>query len=128
MRHSFRYFGATCGTPCIVPWHCIADIVNSCKNSESNILQRYLVLDICHFFLICLLRLLFSFNCHFTDYVGCVQYVTDLLQSTKPTKEVTYWRDIGIQNLEYVTYIHNYFFSYHIYTHISIPIIVTFTL
>jgi hypothetical protein len=48
--------GATCGTPCIVPWHCIADIVNSCKNSESNILQRYLVLDICHFFLLYVCR------------------------------------------------------------------------
>ena len=46
-----------------------------------------------------------------TDYVGCVQYVTELLQSTKTTKEATIWRDIGIQNLEYVTF--NYIYIFH---------------
>ena len=36
------------------------------------------------------------------DYVGCVQYVTEIQRSTKPTQSSTVWRDIGVQNLEYV--------------------------
>ena len=44
----------------------------------------------------------------FTDYIGCVQYVTELLESVKASKEIVYWRDIGIQNLEYVSFHLNY--------------------
>ena len=36
----------------------------------------------------------------FTDYVGCVTYVTGVQEVVKPTNEVLQWRDIGIQNLE----------------------------
>ena len=54
-------------------------------------------------------KLISKINPTFTDYVGSIQYVTELLESTKPSKETTAWRDIAIQNLEYVPFTYNYF-------------------
>ena len=34
------------------------------------------------------------------DYIGSVQYVTEVQHSLKATQGSTDWRDIGIQNLE----------------------------
>ena len=36
------------------------------------------------------------------DYVVSVQYVTGIQHSLKATQGSTVWRDIGVQNLEYV--------------------------
>lgn len=36
------------------------------------------------------------------DYVGSVQYVTGIQHSLKATQGSIVWRDIGVQNLEYV--------------------------
>ena len=35
-----------------------------------------------------------------TDYIGSVQYVTEVQHSMKATQSSIVWRDIGIQNLE----------------------------
>lgn len=49
------YFRATCGASFVEPWHCGADILNSCNSSKTDILQRYFLLESLRiFFIICI--------------------------------------------------------------------------
>ena len=57
-------------------------------------------------------KLISKINPTFTDYIGSIKYVTELRQSIKPSKETTTWRDIAIQNLEYVYSNFNYPLSF----------------
>ena len=36
----------------------------------------------------------------FTDYIGSVQYVSNIQRPVNPTQDSSVWLDIGIQNLE----------------------------